>query len=127
LARFLGIEDDAATLSLSFETVRLPETMLARLPVDTRGIYARPPASGGARIIDDHTLIDEWGVTYRRPEGSRQFDAVAHPLAHATLADLDRYPWPDSGDPSRYAGLRDIARDLREKTSYATAGAPMTQ
>jgi uroporphyrinogen decarboxylase len=116
------LDADAATLSLSFETVRLPETMLARLPVDTRGVYARPPASGGARIIDDHTLIDEWGVTYRRPEGSRQYDAVAHPLADATLDDLDSYPWPDSGDPSRYAGLGDLARDLREGASYAICG-----
>jgi uroporphyrinogen decarboxylase len=121
-ARFLGLDDDATTLSLSFETVRLPEAMLARLPVDTRGIYARPPATGGGRVLDDHTLMDEWGVTYRRPEGSRQYDAISHPLAEATLEDLDRYPWPDSSDPSRYAGLGDIARDLRENTDYAICG-----
>ena len=121
-ARFLGLHAPPVMLSLSFETVRLPEAMLSRLPVDTRGVYARSPATGGGRILDDHTLVDEWGVTYRRPEGGRQYDAVAHPLAEATIADLERYPWPDSGDPTRYAGLGDAARDLLENTAYAVCG-----
>jgi uroporphyrinogen decarboxylase len=90
--------------------------------VDTRAVYARPPATNGAHMVDDRTLVDEWGVTYRQAEGNPQFDAVAHPLAEATLDDLDAYPWPDAGDPSRYAGLGDEARALHEGTSFAVCG-----
>lgn len=120
--RYLGIESPVRLLSRVFDTVHMDEDVLRRLPVDTRGIYARPPATGGARLIDDSTLVDEWGVTYRRPPGSRQYDPVAHPLADATIADLDRYPWPGVEDPSRYAGLADLAADLRANTDYALCG-----
>ncbi len=121
-AAYLGVDAPAPTLSLAFETVSLPEPVLRRLPVDTRSIYARPPASGGGRMLDAFTLVDEWGVTYRQAQGNPQYDAVSHPLAEATLADLDDYPWPDSGDPSRYAGLGDAARDLHENTAFAICG-----
>lgn len=121
-ASHVGVEVPAPTLSLSFETVRLPAALLALLPVDTRGIFARPPAEGGGRVLDSHTLVDEWGVTYRRPEGGRQYDAIAHPLADATVSDLDHYPWPDSSDSSRYSGLADEALDLRDGTNFAICG-----
>jgi hypothetical protein len=42
---------------------------------------------------------------------------VAHPLAHATSPTSTATPWPDSGDPS-LCRIADIARDLREITSY---------
>ena len=64
--------------------------------------------------------MDEWGITFRRAaDGVPYFDPVGHPLAEATLADLDRYRGPDVEDPSRYAGLADLARDLHENTDYA--------
>lgn len=41
------------------------------------------------------------------------------PLATATIDDLDRYPWPDPGDPGYTAGLAAEARTLYEQTDYA--------
>lgn len=118
--RFLGVDVPTRELSRVFETVLMDEAVLSRLPVDTRAVFARPPAISATRWLDDRTFVDEWGITYRRAEtGVPYHDPVGHPLAEATLADLDRYQGPDVADPSRYAGLRDIARDLHENTDYA--------
>jgi uroporphyrinogen decarboxylase len=50
---------------------------------------------------------------------------VAHPLAEATIEDLDRYDWPDVEDEGRYAGLHDEARHLHEDTDYAVCASTM--
>lgn len=118
--RFLGVEAPTRELSRVFETVIMDEAVLRRLPVDTRPIFARPPAVSATRWLDERTFVDEWGITYRQAVGGvRYFDPVGHPLAEATLADLDRYQGPDVEDPSRYAGLRDLAADLHENSDYA--------
>src|SRR5512136_3117305 len=117
---FLGVETPTRELSRVFETVIMDEAVLSRLPVDTRGVYARPPAVSATRWLDDRTFVDEWGITFRRAaDGVPYFDPVGHPLAEATLADLDHYQGPDVEDPSRYAGLADLARDLHENSEYA--------
>ncbi len=46
-------------------------------------------------------------------------------MAEATIADLDHYAWPDVEDPSRYAGLASLARDLHENSSYAICAATL--
>jgi uroporphyrinogen decarboxylase len=117
--RFLGVDVPTRELSRVFETVIMDEAVLSRLPVDTRAVFARPPAVSKTRWLDDRTFEDEWGIRYRRAADGVQYDPVGHPLADATLADLDRYQGPDVEDPSRYAGLRDLARDLHERTDYA--------
>ena len=84
------------------------------------GLCAGRPRSSTARWLDDRTFVDEWGITFRRSaEGVPYYDPVGHPLAEATLADLDRYVGPDVEDPSRYAGLGEIARDLHGNSGYA--------
>jgi uroporphyrinogen decarboxylase len=119
LKAFLGVDAPTLELSKAFEIVQMPEAVLSRLPVDTRSVFARPPGHTQSRWLDEHTLVDDWGVTYRRPHGHHQFDMVAHPLAEATTADLETYVWPDVEDPARYAGLGDLARDLHSETPYA--------
>jgi uroporphyrinogen decarboxylase len=118
--RYLGVDAPTRELSRVFETVIMDEAVLSQLPVDTRAIFARPPAVNATRWLDDRTFVDEWGITFRRAaDGVPYFDPVGHPLAEATLADLDRYRGPDVEDPSRYAGLADLARDLHENTDTA--------
>jgi len=58
-----------------------------------------------------------------RPMGPYN-ERVGHPLAGATLADLDDFPWPDPHDPGRVEGLAEEARRLYEETDYSlVAGA----
>jgi uroporphyrinogen decarboxylase len=42
-----------------------------------------------------------------------------HPLAEATVDDLETYPWPDPWDPGLTAGLEEEVKDLYENTDYA--------
>jgi uroporphyrinogen decarboxylase len=121
-AHYLGSDPHTEPLSRTLDTVRMGESVLGRLPVDTRGIFTLPPTRHPVRWLDDDTLIDEWGVTHRRPPGGRQMDPVVYPLAKATIGDLETYPWPDVEDPARYAGLRERAHDLHENTGYAVCG-----
>ena len=64
---------------------------------------------------------DEWGVGRRMPlDGGLYFDSYGAPLSgDVDLATIDRYPWPDAGDPGRYAGLADAARRIAEEEGRA--------
>jgi uroporphyrinogen decarboxylase len=119
---FLGIHAPTRELNKAFNTVAMDRAVLDRLPVDTRGVFANPPVRSKARWLSKHTFLSDWGVTYRQPDNSSQFDVVSHPLEEAMIEDLENYDWPDVDDEGRYAGLRDRARDLRENTNYALCG-----
>ncbi len=123
--RFLNIDLPRNPLSPIFETAKIEEEVLRKLPVDTRSVYARPSANRKIQWLDERTFIDDWGITFRRPDHNSQYDPIAHPLAEATLADLARYAPPDVEEPSRYAGLRDLARDLHENSPYAVCASTL--
>jgi uroporphyrinogen decarboxylase len=102
------------------------DDVLEALGVDFRGIDCHPPASYKLEIVDEgdyEALHDEWGAKLRRPKlAGHYFDRVEYPLRESTLAALERFPWPDPDDPSRYAGLREQAQALRRETPYALVG-----
>jgi uroporphyrinogen decarboxylase len=125
LAAFLGVDAQAEEISKAFEIVKMEEAILSRLPVDTRPVFAKPPARSRTRWLDARTYVDDWGITYHQPENWPQFDMIAHPLAEATTEDLEGYDWPDVEDQGRYAGLREQAQDLHENTAYAVCASTM--
>ena len=104
----------------------LDEDVLEALGVDFRGIGSHPPAAYRLEIVDEgdyEALYDEWGAKLRRPKlAGHYFDRVEYPIRESTLAALERYPWPDPDDPSRYAALREEAQALRRETPYALVG-----
>lgn len=70
---------------------------------------------------DEGIIFDEWGIGYQkvmRP-GGFYFEMVTHPLAHATLNDVEDYSWPDPYDPGRTAVLRDQVTFIRRETDKA--------
>jgi len=48
------------------------------------------------------------------------------PLAHASIEDLDTYPWPDPEDPGRYRGLSERVKTLYETTDCALVAAAIS-
>ena len=46
-------------------------------------------------------------------------DISHHPLAQATVEDVQAYPFPNGGDPTRFTGVREKALAMREGTPYA--------
>ena len=89
------------------------EKLLQRYGVDFRWIA---PHWVGVTEVDADKYRDMWGIVWQH-----MLDAygVCHsPLQTATLADLDRYPWPDPYDARLFDGLAERAKTLYETTDY---------
>jgi uroporphyrinogen decarboxylase len=107
--------NEARGVTGSRQQIAVPcEAVLQRLHVDTRYLVAHGPQSFEAEIVRAERegkawqdLRDEWGVVWSMPEDQGLYmDITHHPLADATVADLDEYPFPDGGDPSRFGASR---------------------
>ncbi len=126
LRQHLGLSPIEPAFCDAIQGLALPDDdVLERLGVDVRGLFplnshndrvaerARREAKGDGDEAE--AFVDEWGITQHRPyPDGLYFTAVRHPLAGAITADdVVRYPWPDTGDPQRIAGLRDLAAAYR--------------
>lgn len=115
---------EPAYLSYAFRVARLDEATLQRLGSDVRPLTLKPPANWQRPPSPPGTFIDELGIQWRQAHTPSGFywEQQTYPLAEATLADVEAYPWPDPHDPGRYAGLAEEARLLYERTPYALMG-----
>jgi uroporphyrinogen decarboxylase len=67
-----------------------------------------------------HDLKDEFGVVWSMPDDQQLYmDISHHPLAEATIEDLEDFPFPKGNDPTRFTGIREKARQLRRESPYA--------
>jgi len=127
LIRHLGIQDELNIMDAVQQLARPCEKVLERFHIDTRYIAAGAPADWKGGIVQTerngvkwHDLTDEFGIRWSMPDSTPNYmDITLHPLADATLKDVRDYPWPRGDDPSRFAGLRDRALQLRRDTPYA--------
>jgi uroporphyrinogen decarboxylase len=127
LLAFLGIEDEVRMLDPVQQLVQPCEQVLERFHADVRYIVAHGPKSFRGGIERNirrgrlwHDLKDEFGVVWSMPDDQQLYmDITHHPLQDASIEDVENYPFPDGGDPTRFAGLRDKALDLRRTTPYA--------
>jgi len=123
----LGIDDRIVIMDAVQQLARPCEAVLERFRVDTRYIAAGPPAIWKGGVVERerggrlwHDLTDEFGVTWSMPDDTPLYmDISHHPLAKASIADLDRYPFPKGDDPTRFDGLREKALTLKNETPYA--------
>jgi len=92
------------------------DDVVEKLGVDVRGLF---PLNSHNWQIDLHdagayvAFVDEWGMTQHRPkDNGLYFSIVKSPLDRPdlTAAGVRAYPWPDTGDPQRIAGLRESAQ-----------------
>jgi uroporphyrinogen decarboxylase len=82
----------------------------------------QPPANWSAPATGDGLLYDEWGIgrtRVNRVDGGYYYEMVKHPLAGATLEEVEAWPWPDPYDPGRTDGLREKLLRIREETDKA--------
>jgi len=127
LTKHLGIADDLQIMDAVQQLARPCEALLRRFHVDTRYVSAGAPASWKGGIVQAvrdgrkwEDLTDEFGVRWSMPEDAPYYmDITLHPLANAGLAELKDHPWPKGDDPSRFAGLRRRALQLKQETPYA--------
>jgi uroporphyrinogen decarboxylase len=116
LQRYLGLRGTGAgpIIDYSMGTVSPCEEIMRRFAADFRRVALR---QGAPRIVDDE-FTTGFGIRLRRAAPHNYYDIVYHPLAEATIDDLDRMSMPDPDSPELYAGLEDEARDLFENSPY---------
>jgi uroporphyrinogen decarboxylase len=124
LAAKIGVTPAQTFLNKAFRVAWLDEATLVRLGSDVRPVTLRGPKRWSPPPTGPGTLVDELGVTWRQISyaGGFYWEQATYPLADATLADLDRYPWPDPDDPGRYEGLAEEVEALYRDTPYALMG-----
>jgi uroporphyrinogen decarboxylase len=127
LLTHLGLNETISILDPVQQIVVPSETILKRFHADVRYVTAHGPHDFQADIeINDrggkrwHDLRDEFGVVWSMPADQMLYmDISHHPLADAGLKEIESYPFPKGGDPSRFTGVREKALQLRTNTPYA--------
>jgi len=118
LRKYLCVKGDKIEIIDNMQqVVKVEEEVLKRFHVDTRHISLKPAQPW--RKCSEGIYQDEWGIKYIKPVNSHYYDMIEHPLARATIKDLDDYPWPDPYDLRRVEGLEKEAKRLYEDTPYA--------
>ncbi len=120
----LGITGNIAPYRGGRTSTYYDERILEALGIDFRHIGLSERRGFAPVMRPDGSYTDEWGVGYRST--GLEIATVSHPLADATLDDLEAYSWPDPRAPGRTAGLAERARYLYEKTDYAIVAKPPT-
>ena len=129
LLAHLDISDEITILDPVQQLAKPCEEVLQRFNVDIRYVCADAPDSFKSGIEQNirqgklwHDLKDEFGVVWSMPDDQQLYmDISHHPLADATIKDIEDYSFPDGGDPTRFTGVRQQALKIREKTPYAVS------
>lgn len=90
------------------------DRVLEALQIDVRHVWSGFPDLGGPGADGG---VDVWGITWVKRGIYPSPDT--HPLARATLADLDQFAWPQVEPYLRLDELEQRARWLHEQTAYA--------
>ncbi len=101
-------------LSRQFQYVQMDEDVLEILGSDGRPVMPGAASSTLRRDISADCLIDDWGCTWNKRAGVDYFEITEAPLRHATLDDLDRYPWPDMLPSSRLSGMAERCQAVQQ-------------
>ncbi len=126
---YLGLEEELQILDPIQQLAKPSEQVLERFHIDTRYIVAHGPDAFAGGIEQNtrdgrlwHDLKDEFGVVWSMPDDQRLYmDISHHPLANASIEDIEAYPFPKGDDPTRFTGLREEALRLRNETDYAVS------
>ncbi len=119
LLAHLGMAEEVVVSDHVQQLAHVSESMLDRLSVDTRGLWAKynhthdfNPVREGDYMVNR----DEWSLTYAMPaddEHAHWYSQVGFPLADKsdiTLEDVDAFAWPNGGATWRIDGLAATAR-----------------
>jgi uroporphyrinogen decarboxylase len=98
------------------------ERVFEALDIDLRWVSLKGSRGAQMAVASDGAYVDEWGVGYRY--NGLEVAIAHHPLAQASLDDLERFPWPHPRAPGRTDGLLERVRFLHDKTDYAIAARP---
>jgi uroporphyrinogen decarboxylase len=122
LREHLGLPDDPNKAVGVWTEVSPALDLLDAMGVDIYYTGLGKSASWKPPQTRDDLLYDEWGIgraRVARPDGSFYYEMVRHPLAEASIKDIEEFHWPDPADPGRVEGLREKVLDVRKYTDKA--------
>jgi len=119
LKTHMGLALDKKIRHFADEHIVPDEEILQALHVDTIYLRMNVPKSWPRVRLDPHTVVDEWGVPWYKPPGSFYTSPKSHPMKTAGMEEIEKFPWPDPNELSRFEGLREKAKQLSERTDYA--------
>ncbi|MBI4532294.1 MAG: hypothetical protein HY709_12325, partial [Candidatus Latescibacteria bacterium] len=116
----LGVRSETILASRRSHIPVIDEAILEYFDIDTRGILPGAPEKHPETLLPDGSFRDDWGVIRTKPSTGHYIDS-GHPFASdaITVADIERYDWPDPDDPGYTRGIAEVARRLHEETDYA--------
>ena len=136
LLEYLEIEDDNIRYSDFLQQIADPcEAVLERFHIDVRWLRA-PSSFRHENFVPDvvgkfQGIWDQFGVFWgnaaeKNLKDILYYDPVIHPLADMkTVKEIKEHEWPDGNDRTPLKGLRERAKELKEKTDYAIAAPPL--
>jgi uroporphyrinogen decarboxylase len=110
-----GVTEEMAGRSA---TAVVEEEVLRRFQVDTRKVVVRIPDLRMQRNPDG-TQTDQWGVTWGKPEDGNWYVTHSPLEGEPTVADIERYPFPDPDEKAILDGLYDEVSRLHHDTDFA--------
>jgi uroporphyrinogen decarboxylase len=122
LREHLGLPPVEPRICDVVQGLALPDDDLVdRLGIDIRGLFPLNSHNWKIDVVDAGeywAFLDEWGMTQHQPkEGGLYFSVVKSPLDRPdlTVEDVRAHAWPDTGDPQRIEGLRELAQSYRDQ------------
>lgn len=116
LKDYLGIKGDIKPYRYGHTGTYYDDRILAALGIDYRYLMLTYPDDSHLTYLPDGSFIDHWGI--RREERDGYVSRVGHPLAGASVEDLEDYPWPFPS-PRLAEGIQDRAKYLYEEVDCA--------
>jgi uroporphyrinogen decarboxylase len=120
LRQHLGLPAIEPTVCDTIQQLALPDDDIVELfGIDVRGLFPLNSHNWGIEHIDvgdRWACTDEWGMTHEIPkENGLYYSVVKSPIDAPTTSpeEIAAHPWPDTGDPRRIEGLRDLAVGYR--------------
>lgn len=94
--KVLGVDEPTKILELNQGLGVIDEVVLEKFEIDTRYIFPAARPSDNPFEKQEDSYVDEWGLTWRRPESSVYYDMTKFPLREInSLEELDKFPFPD--------------------------------
>ena len=116
LINHLNIKDTLKILDPVQQLAMPCEELLQRFHADIRYISAN-----NSLTPDSHKIFkDEFGITWSKQDIRQNYMSISnHPLANATLKEIDRYIFPGNFERDRVSGLREKALAISKNGKYA--------
>jgi uroporphyrinogen decarboxylase len=127
LRKYLGLPEKVTVKDKITQIGNIEEDLIETLKIDVKGVNPNPSAIKGLAeepgVENGYDrIVDEWGMGWRMPLiGGHYYDLYKSPLAFAqSVADIEKYPWPDALDIARYSDLKEKADQIvyNEKKAY---------